>query len=83
MKINNINNPSFLPSSKKNIEPKDVKKNEVSDSIQISSEARELLSQDRISKLNEIKEKLNQNFYSRKEVIEKTAEAILKELKSE
>lgn len=83
MKINNINNSSLLPLSKKTNASKDGKKNEAIDSIQISQEAREILSQDKIAKLNEIKEKLNQNFYSRKEVIEKTAESILKELQSE
>ena len=82
MKINNVNNQPIFPNSKKNVTPKSEKKLDAADSINISSEARELVNSDRAEKINEIKQKLSENFYSRKEVIEKTAEAILRELKS-
>lgn len=81
MKINNINNQSLLPVSKKTPGSKADGKIENTDSIDISLQARELMKNEKSSKLNEIKQKLNENFYSRKEVLEKTAEAILKELK--
>ena len=81
MKINNVNNQPILPASKKNIPAKDEKKGQSVDSINISPEARELINSEQTAKLNEIRQKLSENFYSRKEVLEKTAEAILKELK--
>ncbi|MCZ7603300.1 MAG: hypothetical protein QY331_02845 [Melioribacteraceae bacterium] len=81
MKINNVNNQPILPASKKNIPAKDEKKGQGVDSINISPEARELINSEQTAKLNEIRQKLSENFYSRKEVLEKTAEAILKELK--
>lgn len=81
MKINNVNNQPILPASKKNVPAKDDKKGQSVDSINISPEARELINSEQTAKLNEIRQKLSENFYSRKEVLEKTAEAILKELK--
>lgn len=81
MKINNVNNQPILPASKKNVPAKDEKKGQGVDSINISPEARELINSEQTAKLNEIRQKLSENFYSRKEVLEKTAEAILKELK--
>lgn len=81
MKINNLNNTPLIPNSKNIPVSKDEKGNSVKDSIKISSEARELINGDKAAKINEIKQKLSENFYSRKEVIEKTAEAILKDIK--
>lgn len=81
MKINNLNNTPLLPSSKKNVVSKDEQNKNVKDTINISSEARELINSDRAAKINEVKQKLSENFYSRKDVIEKTAEAILKDIK--
>lgn len=81
MKINNLNNAPLLPSSKKNVASKDGQDSNVKDTIKISAQARELINSDRAAKINEVKQKLSENFYSRKEVIEKTAEAILKDIK--
>lgn len=81
MKINNVNNQHLFPTSKKNVTPKGDKKIDGADSIKISPQARELVNSDRAEKINEVKQKLSENFYSRKDVLEKTAEAILKELK--
>lgn len=81
MKINNLNNTPLLPSSKKNVASKDEQNSNVKDTINISPEARELINSDRTAKINEVKQKLSENFYSRKDVIEKTAEAILKDIK--
>lgn len=82
MKINNVNSQHLFPTSQKNIAPKDEKKLDSIDSINISPEARELGNSDRAEKISQVKQKLGENFYSRKEVLEKTAEAILKELKA-
>jgi len=62
--------------SVKQPEPKET------DKIEISSTARELAKNEAASKkLEEIKQKINSKFYDSDEVINKVAEAILKELK--
>jgi anti-sigma28 factor (negative regulator of flagellin synthesis) len=50
------------------------------DSVQLSPEAREMQHMEKEKKLNEIRAKIDAGFYSRREVIEKVASGILKEL---
>lgn len=80
MKINNVNISNLnKPNKDAPVKKAEVEK-EASDSIKISSEAREILNQEKAARINEIKDRLSKNFYNRKEILEKTAEAILKEL---
>lgn len=83
MKINNVNNSSIF---KPNLNPKDEKHTgkketpENIDSINISKEAKELAKQNQAEKIALIKERISNNYYNKKEVLEATAKAILKEL---
>lgn len=82
MKINDLSNLSPINNSNKSIPQKAEKKGEKTDSINISSEAREIHKNEQEEKLREIKNKISEGYYDRKEVIQKTAMAILKELDS-
>jgi len=81
MKINNINNSHLYNTSKNSAVKKNEEQKEVTDSINISKQARELAENNK--KLESVKQKIGENFYNRDEVISKTADAILKELYQE
>ncbi len=83
MKINDLSNLAPLNSPNKNVSQKIEKKGEKTDSINISNEAREIIEQERQEKIDQVKQKISEGYYDRKQVLENTAKAILKELKSE
>ena len=84
MKVENINNSSIynVNSNKNSSDESSAAKSSNVDSINISSKAKELAKQSEEEKMGEIKEKINSDFYSKKEVLEATAKAILKDLNS-
>jgi len=84
VEIKGISNNGFTQSPNKVGKPESNKSNKPKDSIEISSEAREIVKTDLGSqRLEEIKQKLNNKFYDTEEVLSKVADAILKELDKE
>ena len=84
MKVENINSSSIynVNSNKNSGDDNSAAKASGADSINISSKAKELAKQNEEEKLTEIKEKMSNNYYSKKEVLEATAKAILKDIES-
>ena len=84
MKVENINNSSLynVNSNKNSNDDNSAAKASSADSINISSKAKELAKQNEGEKLAEIKEKISSNYYSKKEVLEATAKAILNDIES-
>lgn len=87
MDIKGISGNQFIPKQVNDKKQKDLPENTAvpsSDKIEISDAAK-LMQQKSVeaAKLDAIKEKIKNNFYNSEEVIEATANAILKELKGE
>lgn len=83
MEIKGISNNGFTQSPNKAGKPESNKLNKPKDSIEISSEAREIVKTDLGSqRLEEIKQKMQNKFYDSDEVINKVAAAIIKEFNS-
>jgi len=85
MSISEITNSGIpaQPSLSKKVKEEREAKASSKDKVQVSDEARSLFETDRSNKLNEIQKKIDEGFYSKKEVIEKVADAMLKDLKKQ
>jgi|GEM_PF-3287975 len=59
--------------------PENVKK----DSVKLSAEAREMQYTEKYLKQQEVKERMNNGFYTRRDVVEKVASEIIKEMMGE
>lgn len=85
MDINSVNNGNLNPLSDSNNNQKKVAKNDApkknanADKIQISKEAKVM--QAKTEKMAAIKEKIENKFYDREDVINKVAEGVLKDIK--
>jgi len=83
LEIKGIGNNSFSknPSEIRKVDTKDKENKSQKDKIEISAEARELARADLSpQKFEEIKKKMQNNFYNTEPVIKKVAEEILKEI---
>jgi hypothetical protein len=82
MAINSISGNIYSQSAfdnKKSIKISDDK-NKNTDKIELSSQAKEMLKAKNNDKIEEINRKIDEGFYSQKDVSEKVAASILKEL---
>lgn len=83
MEIKGIGNNSFSnnPSDIRKVDSKEKENKSQKDKIEISEEARVLARADLSSqRLEEIRQKMQNNFYNSEQVLKKVAEEILKEL---
>jgi anti-sigma28 factor (negative regulator of flagellin synthesis) len=71
------------PSSSKKVKDEQEAKTGSKDEAKVSEAARTLYETDKTNKLNEIGKKIEEGFYSKPEVIEKVADAMLKDLKKQ
>lgn len=81
-KINNSGYPIEIPKLKKT-KTTESGKSSTADKVNISKEARSLLEEQKVKKLEEIERKLQEGYYDEYEVLEKIADKILKDLKNE
>ena len=77
--ITNSGIPVQSSQSKKVKEEQEAKASS-KDKVEVSDAARSLFASERSAKLNEIQKKIDEGFYSKKEVIEKVADAMLKDI---
>ena len=82
MSISEISNQGFLTQSSKEKRNKELAKSlpPPADRVEVSSEARSLYETVGQKRLGEIRAKFQSNFYSRGDVTDKVADAILREL---
>jgi len=71
------------PSISKKVKDEQEAKATSKDKVDVSNEARSLYESDKTNKLNEISKKIDEGFYSQHDVIEKVADAMLKDLKKQ
>ncbi|HTX18084.1 MAG TPA: hypothetical protein VMG34_05415 [Bacteroidota bacterium] len=71
------------PSVSKKVKEEQEAKGSSKDKVQVSDEARSLFETERTNRLNEIQRKIDEGFYSKKEVVEKVADAMLKDIKKQ
>ncbi len=71
------------PSISKKVKDEQEAKATSKDKVNVSNEARSLYESDKTNKLNEIGKKIDEGFYSQRDVIEKVADAMLKDLKKQ
>lgn len=82
MEIRGILNKMILPDEKNQVKVSSKKENSRVDVFEISKEAKDLIQKTKEQQLLQIRERIENNFYSSDEVINKVAEKILKEIKS-
>ena len=85
MGISEITNSGIpaQPSPSKKVKEEQEAKASAKDKVEVSDAARSLFESNRTTKLNEIQKKIDEGFYSKKEVIEKVADAMLKDIKKQ
>lgn len=71
------------PSSSKKVKDEQEAKTTSKDEVNVSEAARSLYESGKTNKLKEIGKKIDEGFYSKPEVIEKVADAMLKDLKKQ
>ncbi len=71
------------PSMSKKVKDEQEAKASSKDKVNVSEEARSLYENDKTNKLKEIGKKIDEGFYSQREVIEKVADAMLKDIKKQ
>ena len=71
------------PSVSKKVKEEQEAKGSSKDKVQVSDEARSLFETDRTNRLNEIQKKIDEGFYSKRDVIEKVADAMLKDIRKQ
>ncbi len=71
------------PSSSKKIKDEQEATTASKDKVNVSDAARSLYETDKANKLKEIGKKIDEGFYSQRDVIEKVADAMLKDLKKQ
>ncbi len=82
MEIRGILNKMILPDEKNQVKVSSKKENSRVDVFEISKEAKDLIQKTKEQQLQQIRERMGNNFYSSDEVLNKVAEKILKEIKS-
>ena len=85
MGISEVNNSGIpvQPSQARKIKDDREAEESSKDKVHVSDEARSLYETERSKKLSEIQNKIDQGFYSKREVIEKVADAMLQDLKKQ
>lgn len=81
MEIRGILNKIIVPDEKNQNKVSSKKENPRGDVFEISKEAKELIQKNKEVRLEEIREKIANNFYNSEEVINKVAEQILNEIR--
>lgn len=82
MEIRGILNKMSLPDEKNQVKVSSKKENSRVDVFEISKEAKDLIQKTKEQQLQQIRERMGNNFYSSDEVLYKVAEKILKGIKS-
>lgn len=82
MEIRGIFNKMILPDDKNQNKVSSKKENPRGDVFEISKEAKELIQKNKEMQLQEIRDKIANNFYNSDEVINKVAEKILDEIRA-
>ncbi len=80
MEIRGILNKMIIPDEKNQTKVSSRKENSRGDVFEISKEAKELIQKTKEQQLQQIRERIENNFYSSDEVLNKVAEKILKEI---
>lgn len=80
MEIRGILNKMIIPDEKNQTKVSSRKENSRGDVFEISKEAKELIQKAKEQQLQQIRERIENNFYSSDEVLNKVAEKILKEI---
>jgi len=81
MNIKSIGPKFFVNDEKQKVRQNKTSDVSARDKIEISEEARSLQSNSGVRDLSEIKKRIESKFYNSKEVIEKVAEKILKQIR--
>lgn len=83
MTINEVMGSGYVPDPIKNKKERDIQLSKPSstDKAEVSEEAKSLFEADRARKIREIEEKLESGYYSRHDVTEHVADALLRALK--
>jgi anti-sigma28 factor (negative regulator of flagellin synthesis) len=71
------------PSQPKKVKEEQSSKSSSKDKVEVSEEARSLFESERAKKLEEIQKKIDEGFYSKREVIEQVADAMLNDIKKQ
>lgn len=71
------------PSQPKKVKEEQTSKSSPKDKVEVSEEARSLFESERAKKLEEIQKKIDEGFYSKREVIEQVADAMLNDIKKQ
>jgi anti-sigma28 factor (negative regulator of flagellin synthesis) len=71
------------PSQSKKVKEEQSSKSSSKDKVEVSEEARSLFESERAKKLEEIQKKIDEGFYSKREVIEQVADAMLNDIKKQ
>ncbi|HTY09811.1 MAG TPA: hypothetical protein VMF88_01955 [Bacteroidota bacterium] len=71
------------PSVSKKVKDEQEAKAASKDKVNVSDAARSLYETEKANKLSQIEKKVDEGFYSQKDVIEKVADAMLKDLKKQ
>ncbi len=82
MEIRGILNKMILPDEKNPSKVSSKKENSRGDVFEISKEAKELIQKTKEQQLQQIRERIENNFYNSDEVLNKVAEKILEEIQS-
>jgi hypothetical protein len=82
MEIRGILNKMIFPDEKNRTKVSSRKENSRGDVFEISKEAKDLIQKTKEQQLQQIRERIENNFYSSDEVLNKVAEKILKEIQS-
>ena len=82
MTINEISSGGMpvQPSQPRKVKEEPSSRTSSTDRVELSSEAKALFASDRARRLEEVQQRIDQGYYSRRDVLEKVADAILKEL---
>lgn len=71
------------PTQPKKVKEEQSSKSSPKDKVEVSGEARLLFESERAKKLEEIRKKIDEGFYSNREVIEQVAHAMLNDIKKQ
>jgi hypothetical protein len=82
MTINEISGGAIpvQPSQPRKVKDDPTPKASSSDRVELSPEAQSLFEADRTRRLDEVRKRIDSGFYTRRDVMEKVADAILKEI---
>lgn len=81
MEIRGILNKMIFPDEKNQTKVSSRKENSRGDVFEISKEAKDLIQKTKEQQLQQIRERIENNFYSSDEVLNKVAEKILNEIR--